>query len=282
MSSYDYIIVGGGTAGCLLASRLANALPNKSILVLEAGKSHTNYPHVLIPGHYLQFLTSEDMSFTTVTVPQSHLNGRKIAIPRAKLVGGGSCANFMTWARGPKCDWDEWAKRTGDNTYAWDNILPLLNDVLPIVEDWLMQQLETFDGTIPSDMEKLAKPTKGAHGTKGPIGVGYGAEWMPLIDTYIEAADEALKCGIIPDYNDGNVVGASVAQFNIAGGERITSPDAFLKTIPDNLTIGTEVEVNRITLQGRKAVGVEITKNGQTGTPLPIWGLIGRNNTLQR
>src|SRR5271170_8292542 len=130
MSSYDYIIVGGGTAGCLLASRLANALPNKSILVLEAGKSHTNYPHVLIPGHYLQFLTSEDMSFTAATVPQSHLNGREITIPRAKLVGGGSCANFMTWARGPKCDWDEWAKRAGDDTYTWENILPLLNEVI--------------------------------------------------------------------------------------------------------------------------------------------------------
>jgi len=131
-----------------------------------------------------------------------------------------------------------------------------------------MEQLETFDGTIPSEMEKYAKPTEGAHGTKGPIGVGYGAEWMPLIDTYIEAADDALKCGIIPDYNDGNVIGASVAQFNIAGGERITSPDAFLKTIPDNLKLLTEVEVNRIILEGKKAVGVEITKNGQTGSSL--------------
>lgn len=115
-------------------------------------------------------------------------------------------------------------------------------------------------------MEKYAEPTKGAHGTKGPIGVSYGAEWMPLIDTYIEAADEALKCGIIRDYNDGNVIGASVAQFNITGGERITSPDAFLKTIPDNLKLWTEVEVNRIILEGKKAVGVEITKNGQTGS----------------
>jgi len=88
---------------------------------------------------------------------------------------------------------------------------------------------------------------------------------MPLIDTYLEAADEALKCGIIPDYNDGNVVGASVAQFNIAGGERITSPDAFLKTIPKNLTLWTEVEVDKIILDGKKAVGVQFTKNGKTG-----------------
>jgi choline dehydrogenase-like flavoprotein len=125
--------------------------------------------------------------------------------------------------------------------------------------------LETFHGEIPKDMEKYAKPTEGAHGTKGPIGVSYGKEWMPLIDTYLEAADEALKCGIIPDYNDGNVVGASVAQFNIAGGERITSPDAFLKTIPKNLTLWTEVEVDKIILDGKKAVGVQFTKNGKTG-----------------
>jgi choline dehydrogenase len=127
--SYDYIIVGGGTAGCLLASRLSHSLAQKSILVLEAGKSHTHYPHVLIPGHYLQFLTSEEMAYTAVTVPQKNLDGRRITIPRAKVVGGGSCANFMTWARGPKCDWDEWARRTGDETYKWENILPLMNDV---------------------------------------------------------------------------------------------------------------------------------------------------------
>jgi len=127
--SYDYIVVGGGTAGCLIASRLSNALPDKKVLVLEAGKNHTEYPHVLIPGHYLQFLTSEDMSFTAVSVPQPNLGNREITIPRAKLLGGGSCANFMTWARGPKCDWDEWAARTGDDIYKWDNILPLLNDV---------------------------------------------------------------------------------------------------------------------------------------------------------
>jgi choline dehydrogenase-like flavoprotein len=114
-------------------------------------------------------------------------------------------------------------------------------------------------------MERYAKPTKEAHGTKGPIGVGYGSEWMPLIDTYLEAANDALNCGIIPDYNDGNVVGASVAQFNIAGGERITSPDAYLKQIPGNLTLWTEVDVNRIIMEGKKAVGVEFIKDGKTG-----------------
>lgn len=114
-------------------------------------------------------------------------------------------------------------------------------------------------------MEKYAKPTKGAHGTRGPIGVGYGAEWMPLIDTYLEAANDALKCGIVPDYNDGNVVGASVAQFNIAGGERITSPDAFLRCVPESLTLWTEAEVHRILFEGRKAIGVEFTKNGKKG-----------------
>src|SRR5271156_3649503 len=114
-------------------------------------------------------------------------------------------------------------------------------------------------------MEKYARPTEGAHGSKGPIGVGYGAEWMPLIDTYLEAADDTLKCGIIWDYNDGNVVGGSVAQFNISGGKRITSADAFLKTIPPNLTIWTEVLVDKIVFEGDKAVGVDFTKNGEKG-----------------
>jgi choline dehydrogenase len=133
MTSYDYIIVGGGTAGCLLASRLSHAFPSKTILVLEAGKSHMSYPHITIPGHYLQFLTREDMSFSAVSIPQKYLDGRRITIPRAKVVGGGSCANFMTWARGPACDWDEWAARTGDETYKWENILPVLNAVCSLV-----------------------------------------------------------------------------------------------------------------------------------------------------
>jgi choline dehydrogenase len=131
MGPYDFIIIGGGTSGCLVASRLANSFPHKSILVLEAGKLHTTYPHVVIPGHYLRFLTSDNMSFTSVTVAQAHLDNRQISIPRAKLVGGGSCANFMTWARGPKCDWEEWARRTGDDIYKWENILPIMNDVFP-------------------------------------------------------------------------------------------------------------------------------------------------------
>lgn len=114
-------------------------------------------------------------------------------------------------------------------------------------------------------MEKYAKPTQGTHGTKGPIGVGYGSEWMPLIDTYVEAGDDALKCGIISDYNDGNVIGASVAQFNIADGERITSPEAFLKTVPKNLTLWTEVDVSRLLFKGKKAIGVEYVKNGKKG-----------------
>jgi choline dehydrogenase len=127
---YDFIIVGGGTAGCLLASRLSQALPHKQILVLEAGKWPSTYPHISIPGHYLQFLTYEEMAFTTVSTPQTNLDGRQITIPRAKVVGGGSCANFMTWARGPRCDWDEWARRSGDEIYKWDNILSVMNDVL--------------------------------------------------------------------------------------------------------------------------------------------------------
>jgi choline dehydrogenase len=117
-------------------------------------------------------------------------------------------------------------------------------------------------------MEKYARPTQGAHGTSGPIGVGYGSEWMPMIDTYLEAADDALNCGIILDYNDGNVVGASVAQFNIAGGERITSPDVFLKRVPGNLTIFTEIEVDRLLFDGKKAVGVEYIKDGKKGESL--------------
>jgi choline dehydrogenase len=76
-----------------------------------------------------------------------------------------------------------------------------------------------------------------------------------------------LKPGnrIIPDYNDGNVISASVAQFNVAGGERITSPDAFLKSIPENLTLWTEAEVLKLVFEGKKAVGVEFIKNGRKG-----------------
>jgi hypothetical protein len=97
--------------------------------------------------------------------------------------------------------------------------------------------LESFDARVPEGMGKYARPTEGVHGIDRPIGVAYGEEWMPLIDSYIEAGNDALGCGIITDYNDGNVVGAIIAKFNIASGERITSPAAFLKEIPPNLTL---------------------------------------------
>jgi choline dehydrogenase-like flavoprotein len=116
-------------------------------------------------------------------------------------------------------------------------------------------------------MEKYARPTEGVHGFDGPIGVSYGEEWMPLIDTYIEAGNDALGCGIITDYNDGKVVGASIAQFNIAGGERITSPAAFMKEVPSNLTLWTQVEVEKILFEGTKAIGVQIIKDGKKGLP---------------
>jgi choline dehydrogenase-like flavoprotein len=128
---FDYVVVGGGTAGCLIASRLAAAVPQCSVLLIEAGRdSNFSEPDGLIPGKYVAQLDDDLKTWRYETVPQMHLNNRVIPYPRGKGLGGSSVNNFMTWVRGPAADYNEWAALVEDPKWAWQNILPVMKSVL--------------------------------------------------------------------------------------------------------------------------------------------------------
>ena len=120
---YDYVIVGGGTAGCVLANRLS-ADPDTSVLLLEAG-GKDDWVWIHIPVGYLYCINNPRTDWCYETAPEPGLNGRAIRYPRGKVLGGSSSINAMLYLRGQARDYDEWARLTGDSGWAWQNVLPV-------------------------------------------------------------------------------------------------------------------------------------------------------------
>ncbi|KAH8648357.1 putative glucose dehydrogenase [Tricladium varicosporioides] len=245
--AFDFIIVGGGTSGCLIAARLATALPQKRVLLVEAGGEIDEKD--LIPGLTKPRFGSSEGNWMYETLPQKELNGRVISYPRGRGIGGCSGNNFMAWVRGPVCDYDDWAKLVGDSWWSWDNVLPY------------MKKLEDFQPSIQAEKSNLATPTPGFHSQGGLFAVGYGPEWQPIIEYCMQAGQE---CGhaINLDNNDGDPIGLSIAQFNVNNGTRVTSGSVFLgpseRTKLNNLVIITETMASKILFDGKRAIGVEL------------------------
>lgn len=154
-AEYDYIIVGGGTAGCLVASELATKAPDARILMLEAGANPGPTDKQRIPAHYVASLADDSLNYRYMSAADSRAAGRVIPYPKGRGLGGSSNLNFMAWARGPACDYDEWALRTGDADYAWQNVMQFY------------RLLESFDPTPPRGLEKYVSVDMADHGTAG-------------------------------------------------------------------------------------------------------------------
>jgi choline dehydrogenase-like flavoprotein len=137
--SYDYILIGGGTSGCLLASRLADFPSRPSVLVLEAGRDAGLYPPTLVPGKFLAQLGADrEALWTVLTAPQAELDGRRIDFLRGKQLGGSSAVNYMAMARGTRGDYAEWDRRVGGDgkgAWGWDSAVEIMKDVSL---DWVM------------------------------------------------------------------------------------------------------------------------------------------------
>lgn len=247
--TFDYIVVGGGTSGCLLASRLATAAPSTRVLLVEAGGEAEDDPENLIPGLVVPKFGSEAGNWLYETAPQTQLGGRTIVYPRGRGMGGSSAVNLSSWVRGPKCDWDEWAERTGDEWWKWENAVGYMKD------------LEDFRGEYPTGMQKYLKPVEEMHHAGGPIGVGTGAEWQGLVKHCLDGAVEAGHA-LNWDHNDGEPMGVAVAQMNVDSGVRISSAGAFLGPAArqklSNLIVVTGTISKRVVFEGKKAVGVEL------------------------
>ncbi|KAL2820124.1 glucose-methanol-choline oxidoreductase [Aspergillus granulosus] len=248
-SCFDYIIIGGGTSGCVLGARLAS-IPHVSVLLVEAGRDSGLAPDVLVPGKYVfQLDADKDGLWELPTVPQRHLNGRVITFLRGKQMGGTSAINYMALARGPAADYDAWADMVGDDAWRWENILPLMKD------------LEDFNPQLPSGFEGYASPRPEHHGKGGPLKVGFGQVMVPGVETFFKACLDA-GIPVCLDNNSGDPVGVGLAQFNVRHGERSYAANAFLPNARrmdlTNLTVVTNTECDRVVIKEGKAVGVDL------------------------
>jgi choline dehydrogenase len=241
--AFDYIIVGAGTAGCVLANRLS-ADPDVSVLLLEAG-GPDDWIWIHIPVGYLYCIGNPRTDWCYRTEPDPGLNGRSILYARGKVLGGCSSINAMVYMRGQSRDYDEWARLTGDDNWAWRNVLPVF------------KQSEDHYGGF-SDI----------HGAGGEWRVEEQRLEWEILNAWREAASQ---CGIpkIQDFNGGDNFGSARFQVNQRTGVRWNASKAFLRPVMKrpNLKVITKVTATRVRLDTRdgthRAVGIEFDLDGR-------------------
>jgi choline dehydrogenase-like flavoprotein len=235
MDEFDYIIVGAGTAGCLLANRLS-ADPQARVLLLEAG-GRDNYHWIHIPVGYLYCISNPrtDWCFSTENVPG--LNGRSLAYPRGKVLGGCSSINGMIYMRGQARDYDQW-RQMGCTGWGWDDVLPYFRKS----EDYYAGADEF-------------------HGAGGEWRVEEMRVHWNILDAF-QAAAEAAGIPRTSDFNRGNNEGSSYFKVNQRNGVRVNSAKAFLRPVMGrrNLKVETGAQVVRIELEEGAARGVEFVQ----------------------
>ena len=238
--TYDYIIIGAGSAGCMLAKRLTEN-PNKKVLLIEAGKND-NYIWIHIPVGYLYCIDNPRADWRFRTVAEKGLNGRSLLYPRGRVLGGCSSINGMIYMRGQAGDYESWVKATGDDSWSWENVLKRY------------KQFEDYHG----DANQW-------HGKGGEWTVSKQRLRWPIMDRFKEAAVEA---GIpaSEDFNRGDNFGVGYFDVNQRAGWRLNSSKAFLRDAAkrNNLTIITEAVVNKLKIDPltKSCYGVEYLKDG--------------------
>jgi choline dehydrogenase len=236
MEHYDFIIVGAGSAGCVLANRLGEDT-RKRILVLEAGGSD-NALIVRMPSALSIPMNTKRFNWGFVTEPEPHLDGRVMNLPRGKGLGGSSSINGMCYVRGNPMDYELWADH-GATGWSWANVLPYF------------KRLEN------------ASDAGAFRGRSGPIKVTRGSETNPLYQAFIEAGVQAGYARSA-NMNDLQHEGFGPMEMNVGGGERCSAAVAYLRPAMarDNVRVVTHAHTTRILTEGRKAVGVEYEQKG--------------------
>jgi choline dehydrogenase len=256
-TTFDHIVIGAGTAGCLLANRLS-ADPARRVLLIEAGRKD-DYHWIHIPVGYLYCIGNPRTDWLYQTEPDAGLNGRKLRYPRGKTLGGCSSINGMIYMRGQARDYDQWASLTGDDNWRWDHCLP--------------------DFKAHEDHHRLDAAQDPAFAAlHGHRNQGGGGEWRvekqrlrwDLLDAFAQAAQEA---GIpaSSDFNTGNNEGVGYFEVNQKAGWRWNASKAFLRPVQHrpNLTVWTDTQVQRLTLSrdaggALRCTGAEVLRGGQT------------------
>ena len=237
MAEHDYIIVGAGSAGCVLANRLSEDRASR-VLLLEAGPPDTSM-WIKIPAGFTKLLNSPVYNWNFVTEPEPNAKNRCIPVPRGRTLGGSSAINGMLYVRGNPLDYNTWAQ-FGNRGWSYESVLPYF------------RKAEHFD---PGGDE--------SRGTNGPLNVTNMVERAELLDAFIDAA-VAEGYPRNKDYNNGHQEGFGYFQVTQKGGERWSTARGFLDPARNrpNLRIETNAYTTKIILDGKRAVGVAYTQGG--------------------
>ncbi len=269
-NTYDYIIIGAGSAGCMLAKRLTEN-PNKKVLLIEAGKSD-HYIWIHIPVGYLYCIDNPRADWRFKTAAEKGLNGRSLLYPRGRVLGGCSSINGMIYMRGQVGDYDSWVEATGDDAWSWENALERY------------KKFEDYHGGANQ-----------WHGKGGEWTVSLQRLRWPIMDRFRDAAVEA---GIpaSDDFNQGDNFGVGYFDVSQRAGLRLNTAKAFLKDAAkrSNLTVITEAVVTKLKIDPttKNCYGLEYLKDGmvsealcsidQGGEVLLCAGSIGSVQILER
>ena len=236
--TYDYVIVGGGSAGCVLANRLS-ADPSVTVALLEAGPGDKNFL-IHMPMGYAALMKTGWVDWGYHTEPQAGMGGRRLYWPRGRVLGGSSSVNAMIYIRGVPSDYDLWAQ-LGNQGWSWENVLP-----------YFKKAESYFDGASEF------------HGGDGPLKVTRPGVANPLNVAWIEAGQQA-GYPYTADFNGARQEGFGPVDCTISGGRRASAAVCYLRPAIDrpNLTVITKAQATRILMERGRAVGIEYAKKKQ-------------------
>jgi choline dehydrogenase len=238
MQEYDYIIAGGGSAGCVLASRLSED-PGTRVLLIESGQRDSD-KYIHIPATFFKVLEKGRDALFYSSEPEKGLNGRPSIVPQGHVLGGGSSVNAMVYIRGSRQDYDTWAQM-GCRNWGYEKVLPVFRDL-------------EYNQRLAGEF----------HGVDGELTVSDRAYGHPLSWAFIRAAQE-VGLPYNEDFNGARQEGVGFYQTTTSRGRRRSSAEAFLRKAEGraNLTIRTASRVHKVVFEGRRANGV-LLENGST------------------